>query len=215
MVAGVCAYLRRPGRLIRAAIVLEPSTLVRGHRALVQRKYHLLFSSTVRTTLGPKGPHPDGIAAVVAMKQRNPTWGCPRIVQQIAVAFGIVMAGCRGACWPRAICPAQEQGRPGARPSGTRKDRLWSLDLFGCESATWRTHWVLVVMDHWTRRIVGCGAHRGVVDWAALCRLFNCATRGQSLPRDLSADHDPRYRFHQAYRWPPHCRGLYHTPMAA
>ena len=23
------------------------------------------------------------------MKQRNPTWGCPRIAQQIAVAFGI------------------------------------------------------------------------------------------------------------------------------
>jgi len=72
----------------RAAIVLQPSTLVRLHRALVHRKYRRLFSST-RKTPGPKGPHPDVIAAVVAMKQRNPTWGCPRIAQQIAVAFGI------------------------------------------------------------------------------------------------------------------------------
>ena len=91
LVAGVCALLMRPGRLIRAAIVLQPSTLMRFHRALVQRKYRRLFSSTVRKTPGPKGPHPDVIAAIVAMKQRNPTWGCPRIAQQIAVAFGIEM----------------------------------------------------------------------------------------------------------------------------
>src|ERR1700746_3057924 len=39
------------------------------------------------------GPHPrrsDGaLDAVVDMKQRNPRWGCPRIAQQIALAFHI------------------------------------------------------------------------------------------------------------------------------
>jgi hypothetical protein len=75
LVAGGCALLMRPGRLARAAIVLQPSTLVRVHRARVQRKYRLLLSPTVRTRPGPKGPHPDVIAAVVARKQRNPTWG--------------------------------------------------------------------------------------------------------------------------------------------
>jgi hypothetical protein len=40
-------------------------------------------------TPGPTGPSPDVIAAVVAMKQRNPSWGCPRIAHQIALAFGI------------------------------------------------------------------------------------------------------------------------------
>jgi len=29
------------------------------------------------------------VAAVVDMKRRNPTWECPRIAQQIALAFGI------------------------------------------------------------------------------------------------------------------------------
>src|ERR1700688_1391493 len=29
------------------------------------------------------------IDAVVEMKRRNPRWGCPRIAQQIALAFGI------------------------------------------------------------------------------------------------------------------------------
>src|SRR6516162_5126099 len=50
------------------------------------------------------------------------------------------------------------------------KDSLWSLDLFRCESAILRTYWVLVVMDQFTRRIVGFAVHRGVVDGLALCR---------------------------------------------
>jgi transposase InsO family protein len=59
------------------------------------------------------------------------------------------------------------------------------------------TLWVLVVMDQFTRRIVGFGVHRGVVDGVALCRMFNRATRGHTLPTYLSSDHDPLYRFHQ------------------
>ena len=54
---------------------------------------------------------------------------------------------------------------------GHAKDSLWSLDLFRCESAVLRTHWVLVVMDQFTRRIVGIGVHRGTVDGRALCRM--------------------------------------------
>jgi putative transposase len=52
-------------------------------------------------------------------------------------------------------------------------------------------------MDQWTRRIVGFGVHRGVVDGVAVCRMFNRATHGQTPPTYLSADHDPLYRFHQ------------------
>src|SRR5256885_13597380 len=87
MVAGLCALLIRPSRLIRSAIVVRPSTLLRLHGALTKRKYRLLFSSTVPRKPGPKGPGQDVIAAVVEMKRRNPTWGCPRIAQQIALAF--------------------------------------------------------------------------------------------------------------------------------
>ena len=56
---------------------------------------------------------------------------------------------------------------------------------------------VLVVMDQFTRRIVGFAVHRGVVDGVALCRMFNRAILAQTLPRYLSSDHDPLYRFHQ------------------
>jgi hypothetical protein len=89
MVAGLCALLIRPGRLIRSAIVFKPATLLSLHRALTRRKYRLLFSTKVPTKPGPKGPSQDVVAAVVDMKRRNPTWGCPRIAQQIAWAFGI------------------------------------------------------------------------------------------------------------------------------
>jgi hypothetical protein len=80
---------------------------------------------------------------------------------------------------------------------GYSKDSLWSCDLFRCESATLRTHWVLVVMDQFTRRIIGFGVHRGIVDGVVLCRMFQRAVRGHGLPKYLSSDHDPLYRFHQ------------------
>jgi transposase InsO family protein len=201
MVAGLCALLMRPGRMIRSAIVLKPSTLLSLHRALTQRKYRRLFSSNAATKPGPKGPTQDVIAAVVDMKRRNPTWGCPRIAQQIALAFAISITK----DVVRRILAVQYQPPPRpdlAGPSwltvlGHTKDSLWSLDLFRCESAILRTHWVLVVMDQCTRRIVGFGVHRGVVDGVGLCRMFNRATRGQSSPKYLSSDHDPLYRFHQ------------------
>lgn len=199
MVAGLCAVFIRPGRLIRSAIVFKPSTLLRLHRALIQRKYRRLFSSNRPMKPGPKGPSQDVIAAVVDMKQRNPSWGCPRIAQQMTLAFGLPID--RDVV--RRILAARYQPKPdSAGPSwltvlGHAKDSLWSVDLFRCESAVLNTYWVLVVMDHWTRRIVGFSAHRGVVDGVARCRMFNHATCGQSPPTYLSADHDPLYRCHQ------------------
>ncbi len=199
MVAGLCALLMRPGRLIRAAIVLKPSTLLSLHRALTKRKYRRLFSANVPTKPGPKGPHQEVMAAVVDMKRRNPTWGCPRIAQQIASAFGIHI----NKDVVRRILAARYQPAPdSAGPSwltvlGHTKDSLWSLDLFRCESAGLCTHWVLVVMDQCTRRIVGFGVHRGVVDGVGLCRMFNRATRCHTPPTYLSSDDDPLYRFHQ------------------
>ena len=52
-------------------------------------------------------------------------------------------------------------------------------------------------MDPCTRRIVGFGVHRGAVDGAGLCRMFNRATHGHTPPTYLSSDHDRLYEFHQ------------------
>jgi hypothetical protein len=47
---------------------------------------------------------------------------------------------------------------------GHAKDSFWSVDLFCCESLILKTHWVMVVMDQFTRRIIGFAVQPGVVD---------------------------------------------------
>src|SRR5438093_11351811 len=45
---------------------------------------------------------------------------------------------------------------------------------------------------------LGFGVHAGSVDGGALCRMFNHAIRWQrQMPKYLSYDHDPLYRFEQ------------------
>src|SRR5262249_2669134 len=81
---------------------------------------------------------------------------------------------------------------------GHLKDSLWSVYLFRCESILLRSHWVMVVMDVFTRRIIGFGVERDDLFGASLCRMFNRIIAGKPLPQHLSSDHDPLFRFH---RW--------------
>jgi len=200
LVAGLCSLLIRPGRLIRSAVVMKPSTLLNFHHALRNRKYRLLFSSKRGGRPGPKGPSKELIEAVVQMKKHNHSWGCPRIAQQIALAFDIQMD--KDAV-RRILARHYRPEKDSCGPSwltflGHMKDSLWSIDLFRCESAILRTHWILVVMDQYTRRIIGFGIHSGTVDGVALCRMFNRAIRWQPrMPKYLSSDHDPLFRFWQ------------------
>jgi len=98
VVAGVCALLMRPRRLIRCAIVLP-------------------------TKPGPKGPTQEIIAAIVDMKRRNPTWGCPgsRNRSPWPSRFPSPRMWC-GAFSPFGTDLRQTQrGRPGSRSSGMRR----------------------------------------------------------------------------------------------
>ena len=199
ILAGVCALFMRPARVIRSAIVLKPSTILDFHRILRHRQYRLLFSPKRRGRPGPKGPSAELVDAIIEMKRRNPMWGCPRIAQQIGLTFDIQI----DKDVVRRVLATHYRPEPDSSgPSwltflGHAKDSLWSIDLFRCESAILRSHGVLVVMDQYTRRIVGFGIHAGVVDGRALCGMFDHAIRGQSSPKRLSSDNDPLYRFHQ------------------
>ena len=55
-----------------------------------------------------------------------------------------------------------------------------------------------MVMDVFTRRIIGFGVGGEYIDGPHLCRMFNQAIAKKTLPRRLSTDHDPLFRFH---RW--------------
>lgn len=68
-----------------------------------------------------------------------------------------------------------------------------------------RSHWVMLVMDVFTRRIIGFGVAPAYLDGVSVCRMFNYATADQPGPKHLSTDHDPLFRFH---RWLANLRVL-------
>jgi len=195
-----------PRRIPKLGALVKPATLFKFHKALVDRQYRLLFSSRDRRRKpGPKGPSAELIAAIVELKRRNPRFGCVRIARQISHAFGVdidkdvvrrVLAkhyrpGDAGPSWLTFIAQA--------------KDSLWSLDLFRCKSILLRSHWVLLVMDVFTRRIIGFGVERANIDGISVCRMFTYAASGQPRPKHVSTDHDPLFRFH---RWLANLRVL-------
>src|SRR5438128_11108719 len=136
-VLGLTTLFVSPRRIPKLGALIKPVTLFKFHKALVDRKYSLLFSSSShRRKPGPKGPSAELIAAIVEMKRRNPRFGCVRIAQQIAHAFGVEID-------KDSVRPVlAKYYRPG--DSGTKspswltfiahaKDSLWSVDFFRCE----------------------------------------------------------------------------------
>jgi len=196
---GFCSLFLLHRHILRAAVIIRPSTLLKFHQLLKQRKYRLLCSSCGNRKPGPKGLSKELIDAIIDLKRRNPSFGCPRIAQQINLAFGItidkdVVRRILAAHYP---CDSGGDGSSWLTLLGHTKDSLWSVDLFRCESILLKSHWVLVVMDQFTRRIVGFGAHLGDVDGVSLCCLFNKAISTKGIPRRLSSDNDPLFRYHQ------------------
>jgi putative transposase len=80
---GFWSLFLSPRHIQRAAVIIRPSTLLKFHCQLKQRKYRLLYSAGRKGKPGPKGPSPELIQAIVELKRRNPRFGCPRIAQQI------------------------------------------------------------------------------------------------------------------------------------
>src|SRR5262245_12593228 len=201
LLCGFASLLLSAGRIRKAAIALRPSALLAVHHAMVRRKYRRLFSSTpCPRKPGPKGPDQALIQAIVELKSRNPRFGCPRIARIISQTFGIDIDK---NVVSRVLSKHYRPAPGGAGPSwlsfiGHTRDSLWSVDLFRCESIVLRSYWVLVVMDQFTRRLVGIGVHGGAVTGADVCRMFNAAIHGQGTPRYLSTDHDPLF---DAHRW--------------
>ena len=176
-VLGLMTLFVRPRRVAKLAAILKPTTLLRFHKALIDRKYRRLSAGSRRKP-GPKGPTPEIIAAIIEMKLRNPRFGYQRMAQQISHAFGVqidkdvvrrVLATHHGPNHPSASSPSWLTFFAQA------KDSLWSVDLFRCESILLRSHWVLVAIDVFTRRIIGFGIGGECIDGPSVCRMFNQA----------------------------------------
>lgn len=137
------------------------------------------------------------------MKNRNPSFGSARFSMQIFAAFGITVS--RFAVGR--ILRKNKHNLPTADgPSWLMfidrgKDSLWypgcrPEDLSRCESAILKSHWVMVVIDQFTRRIIGFAVHAGDCDGVTHCRIFNQIAAGNPVPKYLSSDNDPLFVFH-------------------
>ncbi|AOW51143.1 TPA: DDE-type integrase/transposase/recombinase [Legionella pneumophila subsp. pneumophila] len=194
-------------RLFKTAVVIKPETLLKLHKNLVNKKYSSLFSRNSKRKPGLKGPNQDIINAVIAMKQRNPRFGCRRIAMQMNNIFGLNIdkdvvrrilakfyrptSGDKGPSWLTFI--------------GHMKDSLWSIDFFRCESINLKSFWVMIVMDQFSRRIIGFASHQGDLHGLAICCMFNKIISEIKPPKYLSSDNDPLFQFH---RWQANLRIL-------
>ncbi|MBI4190676.1 MAG: transposase [Betaproteobacteria bacterium] len=208
-VLGLITLFVSPRRIPKLSRIVKSATLLKFHKALVDRKYRILFSSSGRPRKpGPKGPSSELIAAIVEMKRRNPKFGYIKIAQQISHAFGLDIDK---DVVRRVLAKYYRPGDSGSSgPSwlaliAQTKDSLWSLYLFRCKSILLRSYWVLLVMDVFTRRLIGFGVERADIDGISVCRMFNHAIACQPLPKHVSTDHDPLFRFH---RWLANLRVL-------
>jgi len=204
---GILVLFIHPRRLLRIAIVIKPKTLLRFHRALVDKKYHLLFTRTSRNKPGPKGPSADLINIIIEMKNRNPRFGYLRIAAQIKHVFGIdIDKNIVKRVLDKHYKPeGKDDGPSWLTLLGHAKDSLWSIDFFRCESILLKSHWVMIVMDQFTRRIIGVVVHAGQLDGVSICRMFNRIISNKNLPSYLSSDHDPLFTFQ---RWQANLRIL-------
>ena len=205
-VFGFFTALIQPKRLSKIAIILKPAMLIKFHQALVKQKYHQLSSPKTHQKPGPKGPEQAVIDAILEMKRRNPRFGYRRIAMQIALAFSIEMDK---DTVRRVLAKYYKKTPNGSGPSwltfiGHMKDSLWSVDFFRCESIHLRTHWVMLVMHQFTRRIIGFAVQAGHLDGIGICCLFNrIISKNKPLPKHLSTDNDPLFTSH---RWQANLR---------
>ena len=90
LIYGILVSFINPSWLSSLAIIIKPCALLRFHKALVDRKYHWLFTHKSKSKPRPKGPSAELIKIIVEMKRHNPRFGYLRIALQIKQAFGIV-----------------------------------------------------------------------------------------------------------------------------
>jgi len=206
MFAFLALFLNK-NRLHKVAIIFKPATILRFHKALVDRKYQRLYSNKTNRKPGRQSPDQALIDAVIDMKKKNPLFGYLRISMQIHEAFGIDISPYAVGRILRKKCTTSPTGRG---PSwltfiGNMKDSLWFVDLFRCESISLKSHWVMVIIDQFSRRIIEFAVHFGHCDGVAYCRMFNEINSGKALSKYLSSDNDPLFLFH---RWKANLRIL-------
>ena len=175
IILGLLTNFIPASRINKLAVVIKPATPHRFHRLLVQRKYRWLFSSLRMLKPGPKGPSPELVAAIVAMKQKNPRMGCPQIAAQISHAFDIDIdkdVVRRVLAKHLHQYPFENDGPSWLAFLAQMKVSLWSIDFFHAESINLRTFVVMVILDVYSRRIIGFAILPYTNNGPDVCAMF-------------------------------------------
>ena len=143
------AGLILPKRIVKTAIIVKPSTILKLHKALITKKYRYLFSNKSPKKPGPKGPTQELINLILEIKKKNPKFGYLRIAMQITNMFGVTINKdiVRRVLGKHYKPTSTDDGPSWLTFIGHAKDSLWSIDFFRTESIHVKSHWVMVVMD--------------------------------------------------------------------
>lgn len=223
------AGLILPKRIVKTAIIVKPSTILKLHKALITKKYRYLFSNKSPKKPGPKGPTQELINLILEIKKKNPKFGYLRIAMQITNMFGVTINKdiVRRVLGKHYKPTSTDDGPSWLTFIGHAKDSLWSIDFFRTESIHVKSHWVMVVMDQFIGTI-----RRELLDqtlfWTAndlqsklhmFQKYYNdtrCHTgiKG-STPHEQSGKNSNKIINMNDFRWEKQCRGLFNLPIAA
>ncbi len=164
-----------------ALVVVTPRTLVRWHRL----GFRLFWRWKVRRG---RPPIPVELRALIRrMANENPSWGEERIANELLLKLGLRVS-------PRTV----RKYLPKSRPGGPRGDQRWltfvrnhaqaivACDFCVAVSVTFRLLYVLVVMEHGSRRVLHTNVTRHpTAHWTL-----------QQLREAIPSDHAYRYLIH-------------------
>jgi len=164
-----------------ALVIIQPQTLVRWHR----QGFRLFWRWKSRPG---RPPIPIELKRLIReMAVSNPIWGEERIANELLLKLGLCVS-------PRTVRKYIPK-LPGGQPRG---DQRWSTfvhnhaaAILACDfcvvvTATFRLLYVLVVIEHQTRRIVHCNVTtHPTAEWTL-----------QQLREAIPSDHDYRFLIH-------------------
>ena len=186
-----------------ALTVVTPKTFIGW-----QRKRFQLFWRRKCQAGRPRIP-PDLQRLIRTMARENPSWGQERIANELLVKLGLRVS-------PRTIRKYLPES-PGAPAGNPRRDQRWSTflknhaaaiiacDFFVVASATFRILYVLVVMEHASRRII----HLNVTAHPTAAWTL------QQLREAIPSDHTYRFILHDRdaiFSTQTRCFGSAHGP---
>ena len=197
IVLAMASLLIPLNKISRVAIIVKPATILKFHRLLVKKKYRSLFGTKNHTKLGRKGFDRTIIDLVIEIKKKNPSYGCSRIAMLITnITKTPISEPTVRRILRKYYMPDRGEGPSWLSFIGNQVDSLWSIDLFRVESITLKSHWIMVVMDQYSRRIVGFSIQKDGYSGPTVCRMFNeIVAQNKVYPKKISTDNDPMFNF--------------------